>query len=371
VTERSRIEADAQKISGEKTMADTNLSPSKTSGIAGFPANQAIGGSVERRTLGQTVLHVVSNHGLFLLAILFVIGYAFLLPDTFLTKQTFRAIMAASVIVSFLSLAEMTVIASNNYDLSIAYNLGLSHIITLGLLTRTDIPWFAVVAITIGIGALVGLINGLLVEYAKIDSFIATLGVGTILYGLGAWYTNGAQVIGDVSPYFTGINDTTIFNVPLPAIFAAVLVLALWVTFEYLPIGRQIYAIGGNRKAAELTGISARRLVMGVFVLSGSIAGFAGVVLAARLRVGQSAVGPEFLLPAFVGALLGSTTIRPGRVNAFGTIVAVLVLAIGISGLQQLGGGFYVEPIFQGASLILSVGLAGYAARRRREGRRA
>jgi ribose transport system permease protein len=76
-------------------------------------------------------------------------------------------------------------------------------------------------------------------------------------------------------------------------------------------------------------------------------------------------------LPAFVGALLGSTTIRPGRVNAFGTIVAVLVLAIGISGLQQLGGGFYVEPIFQGVSLILSVGLAGYAARRRREGRRA
>lgn len=324
-----------------------------------------------KRTLGQVLLHIVSNHGLFLLAILFVIGYALLLPDTFLSRQTFRAIIAASVIVSFLSLAEMIVIASNNYDLSIAYNLGLSHIIVMGLLTRSEIPWYFVVVIVIVMGALIGLINGLLVEYAKIDSFIATLGIGTILYGLGAWYTNGIQLVGDLPVLFTGINDTTIFSLPLPAIFLAFLVLGLWLALEYLPIGRQIYAIGGNRKAAELTGIPARRLVIGVFVVSGAIVGCAGVVLAARLRVGQSAVGPEFLLPSFVGALLGSTTIRPGRVNPFGTIVAVLVLAIGIAGLQQLGGGFYVEPIFQGASLILSVGLAGYAARRRREGRRA
>src|SRR5580704_1100497 len=344
--------------------------PPKPSTKTALGRETPITAAVERRTLGQTLLHIVSNHGLFLLGLVFVIAYAILLPETFLTNQTFRAIMAASVIVSFLSLAEMIVIASNNYDLSIAYNLGISHIIVLGLLTQTQIPWSAVVAITIAIGAMIGLINGLLVEYAKIDSFIASLGIGTILYGLGAWYTNGAQVVGNLSPYFTGINDTTLFNVPLPAIFVTILVTVLWVGFEFLPIGRQIYAIGGNRKAAELTGISARRLVIGVFVLSGAIASFAGVILAARLRVGQSAVGPEFLLPAFVGALLGSTTIHPGRVNAFGTIVAVLVLAIGISGLQQLGGGFYVEPIFQGVSLILSVGLAGYAARRRREGRR-
>ena len=316
-----------------------------------------------------TALHLVSNHGLMLLAVLLVILYAYLLPDTFLSMQTFRAVLASCVIVSFLALAEMTVIATNNYDLSVAYNLGLCHIMAMGLLTRVGLPWEAVAVLTIGLGAFVGLINGLLVEYARIDSFIATLGVGTILYGLGAWYTNGAQLVGDLPVGFTAINDTTVFGVPLPAIFVAILVLILWMVFEYFPIGRQIYAIGGNRKAAELTGIRAKPLIVGVFIVSGTIVGFAGLVLAARLRVGQSAVGPEFLLPAFVGALLGSTTIRPGRVNAFGTIVAVLVLAIGIAGLQQLGGGFYVEPIFQGASLILSVGLAGYAARRRREGK--
>jgi ribose transport system permease protein len=328
-------------------------------------------GTNGRGRLINGLLHIVSNHGLSLLALIFILTYAILLPDTFLSKQTFRAALGASVIVSFLSLAEMIVIASNNYDLSVAYTLGLTHIVAMGLLTQTNLPWPFVVLVTIGLGALIGLVNGLLVEFAKIDSFIATLGIGTILYGIGAWYTNGAQVVGDLPVYFTDINDITIFGVPLPAIFVAILAMALWVGFEYLPVGRQIYAVGGNRKAAELTGISTRSLVVGVFIVSGAIVGFAGVVLAARLRVGQSAVGPEFLLPAFVGALLGSTTIRPGRVNAFGTIVAVLVLAIGIAGLQQLGGGFYVEPIFQGTSLILSVGLAGYAARRRREGRRA
>jgi ribose transport system permease protein len=328
-----------------------------------------VGPDPESKSLNHRLLYIASHHGLAILAIVFVAVYAIILPETFLSTQTLRAILGASIIVSFLALAEMIVIASNNFDLSVAYSLGLMHIVTMGLLVKFGVPWPAVVLIVICAGALIGLINGLLVEYAKIDSFIATLGVGTILYGLGAWYTNGSQLIGDLPTWFTNINDLAFFGVPLPALFVAILVIVLWIGFEYLPIGRQIYAIGGNRKAAELTGIPARRLVIGAFVVGGAIVGLAGVILAARLRIGQSVVGPEFLLPAFVGALLGSTTIHPGRVNVFGTIVAVLVLAIGVAGLQQLGGGFFVEPIFQGASLILSVGLAGYAARRRREGK--
>lgn len=339
------------------------------------------GGRLTERPTGRTgseaksnrtrLLHVLSHHGLSIVGLLLIAVFAILLPDTFLSQQTLRAVLGASIVVAFLALAEMMVIASNNFDLSVAYSLGLMHIITMGLLVNTALPWPMVVVITIALGGTVGLVNGLLVEYAKIDSFIATLGVGTILYGFGAWYTNGAQLVGSDLPIsFTNINDLSLAGVPLPALFVAGLAVILWLGFEFLPIGRQIYAVGGNRKAAELTGISARPLVVGVFIASGAIVGLAGVVLAARLRVGQSSVGPEFMLPAFVGALLGSTTIHPGRVNVFGTIVAVLVLAIGIAGLQQFGGGFFVEPIFQGSSLILSVGLAGYAARRQREGKR-
>ena len=138
----------------------------------------------------------------------------------------------------------------------------------------------------------------------------------------------------------------------------------LWIVTEYLPIGRYLYAIGANPRAAALNGIRSRRFVIGAFVASGLLGAIAGVVLAARLRIGQASVGLEFLLPALVGAFLGSTTIKPGRVNVWGTIVGVAILAVGISGIQQIGGAFYVEPLFNGLTLLFAIGLAGYAQRR-------
>jgi ribose transport system permease protein len=312
------------------------------------------------------LLYLVSVHGLLLFGILLTLVFAALLPQTFTGVQTFRAILGNNTTVALLALAEMIVIATGNYDLSIAYSVGLMHILAMGLLVDGGLPWPLVVVLTIAAGGFVGLINGVLVEFALIDSFIASLGLGTMLYGLGTWYTNGTQLVGNVPPAFAAINDLSIAGIPLPSFFVAAVALVAWLAFEHLPVGRRLYAIGSNRKAAELVGVPARRLVIGAFVASGLIVGLAGVILAARLQVAQSSVGPEFLLPAFVGALLGATTVRPGRVNALGTIIAVLVLAIGIAGLQQLGNSFFVEPIFQGGALIVSVGLAGFAARRRR-----
>src|SRR4051794_29598833 len=104
---------------------------------------------------------------------------------------------------------------------------------------------------------------------------------------------------------------------------------------------------------------------MGAFMVSGVVTAFAGVILAARLRIGQASVGLEFLLPALVGAFLGSTTIKPGRVNVWGTMCGVAILAVGISGIQQLGGAFFVEPLFNGTTLVVSIALAAFAQRRR------
>lgn len=322
--------------------------------------------AVPRGAASRWLFHILSVHGLLVFAILLVLAFAVLLPHTFAGAQTVRAILSNNVTVALLALAEMIVIATGNYDLSIAYSLGLMHIVSMAGLVNWGLPWPLVVIITILAGGLVGAVNAVLVEFALIDSFIATLGVGTVLYGLGTWYTNGTQIVGTVPDGFADLNDFALAGIPLPAFIVAALTLLLWVGLEYLPFGRRLYAIGSNRRAAQLTGIPTRRLVMTSFIGTGLIVGLAGTILAARLQVAQSSVGPEYLLPAFVGALLGATTIHPGRVNAWGTIVAVLVLAIGIAGLQQMGGSFFVEPIFQGAALILSVGLAGYAARRRR-----
>ena len=120
----------------------------------------------------------------------------------------------------------------------------------------------------------------------------------------------------------------SLWFVPAPAIYAFVVSMALWIVFEYLPLGRYLYVLGASPRAAELNGISAQRYITGGFVAAGTLAAFAGVVLQSQLQVGQSSVGQEYLLPAFTAALLGATSVRPGRVNVWGTVLAVAVLAV-------------------------------------------
>ena len=167
------------------------------------------------------------------------------------------------------------------------------------------------------------------------------------------------------SDAFYALNGADLFGLPITGFYVLALSVALWFVLEYLPIGRYFYAIGANPKAAELNGIPVRRYTILAFVASGLLTAFAGVLLAAKLRIGQASVGLEYLLPALVGAFLGSTTIKPGRVNVWGTVVGVTILAIGISGIQQFGALFFVEPLFNGATLLVAIGIAGYAQRRR------
>jgi ribose transport system permease protein len=317
-----------------------------------------------RRFRPPSLLRLLEVHGLLILTLLLVVFFSILLPRTFPTPLTAAAILQETSTVALLALGETIVIASGQFDLSIGYVIDICAVLAIGL-QRSGMPWPLVVALILVLGVAVGLCNGLLVEYAKIDSFIATLGLGTILYGIANWYTAGRQIVATLPPSFLALNQAQLLGIPLPAWYVAVVAIVFWAMLEFLPIGRYLYAVGSNRRAAELVGVRTSRYVIGAFVLSGLTTSFAGVILASKLQVGQSSVGPEYLLPAFVGALLGATTIKPGRVNALGTVVAVLILAIGIAGLEQLGGEFFVAPLFNGSTLIVAVGLAAYAARRR------
>jgi ribose transport system permease protein len=304
-------------------------------------------------------------YGLPILTVLLIIFFSILLPSTFPTYLNFRSILADKAIIALLSLAATLPMMAGRIDLTVGFGIVMWHILAMSLLVNYGVPWPLAIMIVVACGALVGLINGLLVEVAQVDSFIATLGTGTILYALALWHTDGRQIIGVLPQGFIAINTLAIAGIPAPAVYAIVLAIVLWVVSERLPIGRHIYAIGANEKAAALNGIPVRMYMIGVFVASGVIAGLAGCVLAAKLRIGQANVGLDYLLPALVGAFLGSTTIKPGRVNVWGTIFGVLILAVGISGIQQLGGAFFVEPLFNGTTLVISIVLAAFAQRRR------
>ena len=313
----------------------------------------------------QTIVRLLPVYGLPILTVLLIVFFSLLLPNTFPTYLNFRSILADKAIIALLSLAATLPMMAGRIDLTVGFGIVMWHILAMSLLVRYQVPWPLAILVVIACAALIGLINGLLVEVAQIDSFIATLGTGTILYALALWHTDGRQIIGSLPPGFIKMNTLSVAGIPVPAIYALTVAIGLWIIAERLPIGRHIYAIGANEKAAALNGIPVRAYVIGVFVGSGVIIGFAGCVLAAKLRIGQANVGLDFLLPALVGAFLGSTTIRPGRVNVWGTICGVMILAVGISGIQQLGGAFFVEPLFNGVTLVIAIALAAFAQRRR------
>lgn len=321
-------------------------------------------GRKNRRVGGQ----FIGTWGIPILAVLLFLLFSVLRPDTFPTLANVRALMANQSIPALLALGATIPIVTGRFDVSIGYGFGLAHIITLYLIVNQGIAWPLAAIVTIGVGVGVGLLNGLLVEVAQIDSFIATLGTGSVLFAVSGALTGGGRIVPGVNglpPAFTDLVNSTVLGLPVAFWYLIVLVAVLWLVLEHLPLGRWFYVVGANARAAELVGIPKRRVVVYAFLFSGVITALAGILLASQQRIGNPSVGLDYLLPAFVGALLGSTTIRPGRANAIGTLVSVAVLAIGLSGIQQLGAQFWATPLFNGLTLLVAVGLAGFAARRR------
>ncbi|WP_179379383.1 ABC transporter permease [Jannaschia marina] len=316
-------------------------------------------------SLGAKLIRLIPVYGLLILMVGLILLFSILLPNTFPTVLNLRAIISDKAIIAILSLAAMIPMVAGRIDLTVGYGIVLWHILAISLQTLYGIPWPIACVIVLALGAFTGLLNGFLVEIAKIDAFIATLGTGTVLYALALWHTGGRQVVGVLPQGFYDLNGTFVFGLPITGFYVLAITVALWLVLEYTPIGRYLYAIGANPKAAELNGIPTRKFVVGAFITSGTMTALAGVLLASKLRIGQASVGLEFLLPALVGAFLGSTTIKPGRVNVWGTIVGVVILAVGISGIQQFGGSFWVEPMFNGLTLLIAIGIAGYAQRKK------
>jgi len=313
----------------------------------------------------QKIGRLIPVYGLLILTVLLIIVFSVTLPTSFQTLINLRSIISDKAIIALLSLAAMIPMAAGRIDLTVGYGIVLWHILAISLQTMFGFPWPAAVLIVLVLGGATGFLNGLLVEVARIDSFIATLGTGTVLYAFALWHTGGRQVVGMLPDGFYALNGTMVLGLPITGYYVLVLAVLMWLVLEYTPTGRYVYAIGANPKAAALNGIPVRKFVIGSFVASGLLSALAGVLLASKLRIGQASVGLEYLLPALVGAFLGSTTIKPGRVNVWGTLIGVAILAVGISGIQQFGGSFFVEPLFNGVTLLIAIGIAGYAQRKR------
>lgn len=313
----------------------------------------------------RSASHVVATYGLLVVFVLVVVIFGLLRPKNFLSATNLDSILVSQSVTALLALAEMIPLATRQFDLSVGYHLGVAQVLVVGLQVKQGMSFVEAAALILALSLVVGAVNGILVTRLRIDSFIATMGTGTLLYGIANWYSNGEQIVGmNLPDVFTDMTQI-VHGVPLPAVYVAITAVIVWVITERLPLGRNLYVIGANPRAAELTGININHHVLGAFVASGFLSGVAGLLLGSMLQTGTPSVGPEYLLPAFAATLLGATSIKPGRVNVVGTLLSVLVLAFSFSGVQQLGAPFYVQYFFNGGILIVAVGLSIYAARRR------
>ena len=233
-------------------------------------------------------------------------------------------------------------------------------------MSRLGMPLVFAIICSIGIGALIGLSNGNTVARVGVNSLIVTLGVSSVALGIVEWYTNGQQIINGISKNLTNVGTGNWLGIPRTVFFLVIIALAVYYLLEHTPFGRYLHSIGSNPEAARLVGLPVERYVLISFVLSGTLAGLAGVLLVARNGGASPQVGTVTdTLQALSAAYLGATAIKPGRFNVLGTLIAILFLSFTVTGLSLAGVADWINDVFNGAALFVAVLISTIIGRRR------
>jgi ribose transport system permease protein len=295
---------------------------------------------------------------------LLILFFSFLLPNTFPSTGNFSTIFGSQGVSLVLTLGLLVTLTVSDYDLSIAYNANLAAMIIAILNVSHHWPIVPAILAALTIGAAVGFINGGIITLFGIDSLIVTLGTGTFIQGVIFWVSNSNTIPGVSSGLVNFVVVKRLFGIPLQFYYGVVLCAIIWYVFEFTPLGRRLLIVGRGRNVARLSGLHVMRIRWGAMTVSGLIAGLAGVLYVGTTGAADPTSGASFLLPAFAAAFLGATTIMPGRFNPWGAFVATYFLVTGITGLQLLGVQSFVQQLFYGGALVVSVALSQLARRR-------
>ncbi|MEA2252975.1 MAG: ribose transport system permease protein [Solirubrobacteraceae bacterium] len=295
--------------------------------------------------------------------IVIVIVFSVWIPNTFLTELTWKNIAASQAITAMVTLGLLFPLAAGVYDLAVGQTLGFAAVLSAYLVNH-GFDTASAIAVTLAAGLCVGAINGALIVGVRINSFIATLGVSSVLLAVVGAMSNNVQITG-LPASFQDMAGAQPLGIPIPVIYLAVLAVLAWYALEHSPLGRYLFAIGGAEEAARLAGVPTRRLVVVALLISSVTAAFAGIVLTGKLTAGDPAAGPGYLLPAYAAAFLGATQFTPGRFNVIGALTATYLLATGVAGLQLTGAKFWVTDLFNGLVLIIALALPTIQGRMR------
>ena len=285
--------------------------------------------------------------------------------SVFLTGDSLRVMVAGQAVIGVLTLGILVTMVAGNFDLSVGNIAGLSQIMTATLYAKHGWGLWPGIIAGIVIGGFVGGINGVLVTVLRVDPFIITLGTASAILGFIDWYTKDQSIVNGIPAGITNFGRDNFLGVPDIVWVLALVALVIYYLLEHTPYGRNLHAIGSNRAAARLLGIRVERSIAIAFVINGIFAGIAGVLMLARAGAGNPQIPPTLALTALAGAFLGAASFKVGRLNVPGTIVALLFLAVNITGLQYAGVANWINEMFTGLSLIFAIALAAVLSKER------
>jgi ribose transport system permease protein len=339
----------------EVSMLDTAVD-----GVTTPPAARELAPATPRQPgAGQRLVTALSFRNIsaiYIFLALFVI-FSLWVPSTFLTWGVWRSLLASQSLDAIVAMAVVLPLAAGIFDLAVGAEVGLAGILVAWLLTTAGLPLGPAIALAVVAGAAVGTVSALLVVRWKVDSFIATLGMSSVLLALTQWISSNQQILG-LSTGFQDIATKSFLGLTVPVWFMLGLGAFVWYVLERTPLGRRVYATGGNINAARLSGVKTTRVIICTLAACGAMAACAGILQTATIATGDPTVGPAFLLPAYAAAFLGSTQFRGGRYNIWGTVLAVYVLATGVQGLQLAGAPVWIPSLFDGLALLIAVAMA-------------
>ncbi len=316
--------------------------------IVNAPAMQRVNPS--RRALG--VLRNVPGP---LIGLIVIAATLSVLSPYFLTTQNLMNILSQVADTGVMAIGAALVIFTGGIDLSVGAVLSLSLMTSAWLYHDHHFPFFLGVIFGLLVGAFVGLVNGLLANYARIQPFVATLATMSACSGIALFLTDGHPITG-FPDWYTALTSIRVFGVlPLEAVICVALfmVVAFWLRFR--PGGRAIYAVGGNEEVARLSGLNVKHVRVGAFVIAGVLAALAGIIDGSRLDTAIPTAGSGSLLNVIAVVVIGGASLAGGSGTMLNTFIGLLIIGVLNNGMALLDVSPNLQPVVIGITIVLAV----------------
>ncbi|MER8606033.1 ABC transporter permease [Mesorhizobium sp. M0633] len=328
-----------------------------------LPSTQTGYASPNARQRRALLMRLLGTYGTIIVLASMLGIFSVLEPGTFATIGNFRNIVNDMAIGTIVAAGLTVPLVAGDFDLSIGYVASFCGLLVVGLLSSSGLPILPAIFLVVGLGTVIGIVNGIVVSKIGVNAFIATLGTGTIIVGLNYAYSGGIPLQLTQSREFTSIAIGRIAGVPHLVIIMAVVLALLWVILNRTVQGQHIKAIGVSPESARRAGVAVDRSRIVAFAIASTCAAIGGVLMASNLGSGQVTAGDSFMLTSFSAAFLGSAALREGQFHILGTLIGVLTVAVGNNGLAMIGAPIFTQFLFTGCLLVVAVALGGIGRR--------